>query len=154
MDAMSNVPVPVNEPIHLFEPGSKWRESLEKALAEMTAVTHSMPLVINNVARPGKGVEFEVRSPQNRHHLIGKVKGANGADTKEAIEAAMKAAPAWRELDFDDRAAIFLKAADLLAGPWRDRILAATMLGQSKTCFQAEIDAACELIDFLKTLKD
>jgi 1-pyrroline-5-carboxylate dehydrogenase len=60
----------------------------------------------------------------------------------------MKAAPAWRELDFDDRAAIFLKAADLLAGPWRDRILAATMLGQSKTCFQAEIDAACELIDF------
>jgi len=148
MDAMSNVPVPVNEPIHLFEPGSKWRESLEKALAEMTAVTHSMPLVINNVARPGKGVEFEVRSPQNRHHLIGKVKGANGADTKEAIEAAMKAAPAWRELDFDDRAAIFLKAADLLAGPWRDRILAATMLGQSKTCFQAEIDAACELIDF------
>jgi len=148
MDAISNVPVPVNEPIHLFEPGSKWRESLEKALAEMTAVTHSMPLVINNVARPGKGVEFEVRSPQNRHHLIGKVKGANGADTKEAIEAAMKAAPAWRELDFDDRAAIFLKAADLLAGPWRDRILAATMLGQSKTCFQAEIDAACELIDF------
>ena len=148
MDAISNVPVPVNEPIHLFEPGSKWRESLEKALAEMTAVTHSMPLVINNVARPGKGVEFEVRSPQNRHHLIGKIKGANGADTKEAIEAAMKAAPAWRELDFDDRAAIFLKAADLLAGPWRDRILAATMLGQSKTCFQAEIDAACELIDF------
>ncbi|MEI6250601.1 MAG: L-glutamate gamma-semialdehyde dehydrogenase [Actinomycetes bacterium] len=148
MDAISNVPVPVNEPIHLFEPGSKWRESLEKALAEMTAVTHSMPLVINNVARPGKGVEFEVRSPQNRHHVIGKVKGANGADTKEAIEAAMKAAPAWRELDFDDRAAIFLKAADLLAGPWRDRILAATMLGQSKTCFQAEIDAACELIDF------
>ena len=148
MDAISNVPVPVNEPIHLFEPGSKWRESLETALAEMTAVTHSMPLVINNVARPGKGVEFEVRSPQNRHHLIGKVKGANGADTKEAIEAAMKAAPAWRELDFDDRAAIFLKAADLLAGPWRDRILAATMLGQSKTCFQAEIDAACELIDF------
>ncbi|MEI7550385.1 MAG: 1-pyrroline-5-carboxylate dehydrogenase, partial [Actinomycetes bacterium] len=62
MDAISNVPVPVNEPIHLFEPGSKWRESLEKALAEMTAVTHSMPLVINNVARPGKGVEFEVRS--------------------------------------------------------------------------------------------
>ena len=148
MDAISNVPVPVNEPIHLFEPGSKWRESLETALAEMTAVTHSMPLVINNVARPGKGAEFEVRSPQNRHHLIGKVKGANGADTKEAIEAAMKAAPAWRELDFDDRAAIFLKAADLLAGPWRDRILAATMLGQSKTCFQAEIDAACELIDF------
>jgi len=148
MDAMSNVPVPVNEPIHLFEPGSKWRESLKTALAEMTAVTHSMPLVINNVARPGKGVEFEVRSPQNRHHVIGKVKGANGADTKEAIEAAMKAAPAWRELDFDDRAAIFLKAADLLAGPWRDRILAATMLGQSKTCFQAEIDAACELIDF------
>ena len=148
MDAISNVPVPVNEPIHLFEPGSKWRESLETALAEMTAVTHSMPLIINNVARPGKGAEFEVRSPQNRHHLIGKVKGANGADTKEAIEAAMKAAPAWRELDFDDRAAIFLKAADLLAGPWRDRILAATMLGQSKTCFQAEIDAACELIDF------
>lgn len=148
MDAISNVPTPVNEPIHLFEPGSKWRESLQRALAEMTAITHPMSLVINNVARPGKGAEFEVRSPQNRHHLIGKVKGANGDDTKDAIEAAMKAAPAWRELDFDDRAAIFLKAADLLSGPWRDRILAATMLGQSKTCFQAEIDAACELIDF------
>ena len=148
MDAITNVPVPINEPIHLFEPGSKWRDSLQSALAEMTAVTHSMPLVINNVARAGNGAEFEVRSPQNRHHLIGTIKGANGADTKAAIEAAMKAAPAWRELDFDDRAAIFLKAADLLSGPWRDRILAATMLGQSKTCFQAEIDAACELIDF------
>ena len=76
------------------------------------------------------------------------MKNSTQADAKTAVEAATEAAPGWRDLSVDDRCSIVLKAADLLAGPWRQRLNAATMLGQSKTAFQAEIDAACELIDF------
>ncbi len=86
--------------------------------------------------------------PHNHRHVLGQLADATDDDVAAAIEAARQAAPAWRELSFDDRAAIFLKAADLLAGPWRQTINAATVLGQSKSAYQAEIDAACELIDF------
>ena len=88
-------------------------------------------------------------SSRHRHsHVLGTLHDATPADAEAAIAAAGAAAADWRALSFDDRAAIFLKAADLLAGPWRDRLNAATMLGQSKSVYQAEIDAACELIDF------
>ena len=89
-----------------------------------------------------------MRQPHAHRKVLGVTRGATAADAGAAVDAATAAAPAWRDLSFDDRAAILLKAADLLAGPWRARINAATMLGQSKTAYQAEIDAACELIDF------
>ena len=98
--------------------------------------------------RSGGGAEIHVVQPHDHHHVLGTLKGATQRDAQAAIKAAADAAPGWRAMSFDDRAAIFLKAADLLAGPWRQRLNAATMLGQSKTAYQAEIDAACELIDF------
>src|SRR5881398_2649209 len=88
--------------------------------------------------------------PHRRHHVLGVAHHATGSDAVAAVAAAKRAAPGWRELPFEERAAIFLRAADLLAGPWRDTLNAATMLGQSKTAYQAEIDSACELIDFLR----
>jgi 1-pyrroline-5-carboxylate dehydrogenase len=96
----------------------------------------------------GGGPEINVVQPHNHGHVLGVLKNATKADAKAAVQAAADAAPAWRAMSFDDRASIILKAADLLAGPWRPRLNAATMLGQSKTVWQAEIDAACELIDF------
>ncbi|MGL5816589.1 MAG: L-glutamate gamma-semialdehyde dehydrogenase, partial [Phycicoccus sp.] len=90
----------------------------------------------------------EARQPHARRKVLGTMRNATRADAGAAVDAAVAAAPAWRDLAFDDRAAVFLKAADLLAGPWRARLCAATMLGQSKTAYQAEIDAACELVDF------
>ena len=99
--------------------------------------------------RPIAGGEpIDVAAPHRRFTVLGRMHEATTTDVADAIETAMAAAPGWRALSFDDRAAIFLKAADLLAGPWRDTINAATMLGQSKTCYQADIDAACELADF------
>src|SRR5881398_1706496 len=88
--------------------------------------------------------------PHRRHHVLGVAHHATGSDAVAAVAAAKRAAPGWRELPFEERAAIFLRAADLLAGPWRDTLNAATMLGQSKSVQQAEIDSACELIDFLR----
>ncbi len=96
----------------------------------------------------GKGERIEVRQPHAHRKVIGVIRGASKAEAAAAADAAIAAAPAWRDLAFDDRASILLKAADLLAGPWRARINAATMLGQSKTAYQAEIDSACELVDF------
>src|SRR5262249_61460973 len=87
----------------------------------------------------------------HRHRLVlGVTHNATHEDAAAAVEAAKRAAPEWRVLPYTERAAVFLRAADLLSGPWRDTLNAATMLGQSKTCYQAEIDAACELIDFLR----
>jgi 1-pyrroline-5-carboxylate dehydrogenase len=96
----------------------------------------------------GGGPETAVVAPHDHAHVLGVLKGSTQADTRAAIAAAQQAAPQWRSMSFDDRAAVLLRAADLLAGPWRQRLNAATMLGQSKTAFQAEIDSACELIDF------
>ena len=88
--------------------------------------------------------------PSDHAHVLGHRPARTGADAEAAVAAATAAAPDWAAMDFDDRAAIFLRAADLLAGPWRDTLNAATMLGQAKTVQQAEIDSACELIDFLR----
>ena len=98
--------------------------------------------------RLGGGAEVPVVQPHDHAHVLGRFKASTKADARAAVAAAADAAPGWAAMDFDDRAAVILKAAELLAGPWRQRLNAATMLGQSKTAFQAEIDAACELIDF------
>jgi 1-pyrroline-5-carboxylate dehydrogenase len=148
MDAVTHVPTPTNETVLDYAPGSPERASLEVALVELAATRHELPHTIGGARVTGKGERIEVRQPHAHRKVLGVTRGATKADAGAAVEAAMAAAPAWRDMAFDDRAAILLKAADLLAGPWRARINAATMLGQSKTAYQAEIDAACELIDF------
>jgi len=148
MDAVTHVPTPTNETVLDYAPGSAERASLEVALVELAATRHDLPHTIGGARVMGKGERVEVRQPHAHRKVLGVTRGATKADASAAVDAAMAAAPEWRDLSFDDRAAILLKAADLLAGPWRARINAATMLGQSKTAYQAEIDAACELIDF------
>jgi 1-pyrroline-5-carboxylate dehydrogenase len=148
MDAVTQVPVPVNETVLDYAPGSPERASLELALAELGGTSIDLPHTIGGKRVMGTGKKIEVRQPHARRKLLGTMRNATVADAQAAVDAAKAAAPGWRELSFDDRAAILLKAAELLSGPWRAHLNAATMLGQSKTAYQAEIDAACELIDF------
>jgi 1-pyrroline-5-carboxylate dehydrogenase len=150
MQSVSSVPVPRNEPAHDYAPGSPQRASLHAELAELASVAIDLTMTIGGVQRLGGGDPIQVVQPHARHEVLGTMRGATHADASAAIDAALAAAPAWAAMAYEDRAAILLKAADLLAGPWRDRLNAATMLGQSKTPYQAEIDAACELIDFLR----
>jgi 1-pyrroline-5-carboxylate dehydrogenase len=148
MDAVTHVPAPYNEPVHTYAPGSAERARLEKKLKELADNPIDLPMTINGEKRMGGGERFDVVQPHNHKAVIGTYANATRGDAQEAVDAALAAAPAWRAMSFDDRAAILLKAADLLAGPWRETIAASTMLGQSKTAQQAEIDAPCELIDF------
>jgi 1-pyrroline-5-carboxylate dehydrogenase len=148
IDAVTNVPVPANEPIRSYVPGSAERAVLENRIKELAGERADLTMTIGGEQRMGSGERGEVVQPHNHRHVLGQFGHVTDQDVSAAIAAAAQAAPAWRELSFDDRAAIFLKAADLLAGPWRATVNAATMLGQSKTVHQAEIDAACELIDF------
>ncbi|MCI0686166.1 MAG: L-glutamate gamma-semialdehyde dehydrogenase [Sporichthyaceae bacterium] len=148
MDAVSTVPVPVNEPVKSFAPGSPERVALEDRIKDLAGEPIELPMTIGGEQRFGSGERIDVIQPHNRQHVLGTLGDATAADVRAAIEAARAAAPAWRAMAFEDRAAIFLKAADLLAGPWRATVNGATMLGQSKSPFQAEIDSACELIDF------
>jgi 1-pyrroline-5-carboxylate dehydrogenase len=148
MDAVTQVPAPVNETVLDYAPGSPERASLEVALAELGNTEVELPHTINGERVMGSGPQIAVRQPHAHAKVLGTLRGATVQDARKAVDAAKAAAPGWRELAFDDRAAILLKAAELLAGPWRARLNAATMLGQSKTAYQAEIDAACELIDF------
>jgi len=148
MDAVTLVPAPINEPVLDYAPGSAERAELEVALAELGSRCIDLPHVIGGKRVAGTGQKIDVRQPHAHKLILGTLREATVDEAKAAVAAATAAAPAWRALSFDDRAAILLKAADLLAGPWRARIVAATMLGQSKTCYQAEIDGACELIDF------
>jgi 1-pyrroline-5-carboxylate dehydrogenase len=142
-------PLPLNEPVKGYAPGSPERDSLAKKLASMRAQTIEIPLRIGG-RDVTTGKMGEAREPHRKGHLLAKFHQAGAAEVERAIAACRAAQPAWRAMSFEDRAAIFLKAADLLAGPWRDTLNAATMAGQSKTCHQAEIDAACELIDFFR----
>ncbi len=149
MDAVTKIPAIENEPNRLYEPGSPHRVSLQARLAQMgTQGTIDLPMCIDGQWTMGGGSRTKVVQPHAHASTLGITKNATRKDAAAAVAAAKKAAPAWRAMSHDDRAAIFLKAADLLAGPWRDTLNAATMLGQSKTAFQAEIDSACELIDF------
>ena len=148
MDAVTQVPAPVNDPVRQYAPGSAERAELEGTLKRMASEPRELTMTIGGVKRFGSGETIEVVQPHNRHHVLGTMRGATHEDARAAVDAATAAAPDWRAMSFDDRAAILLKAADLLAGPWRSTLNAATMLGQSKTAIQAEIDSACELIDF------
>ena len=148
MDGVTRVPAPVNEPVLAYAPGSAERGAIEKALVAQAGERIELPMTIGGTERAGRGRRIDVVRPDARRHVLGTMRGATAADARAAVDAAKAAAPGWRALSFDDRAAVFLRAADLLAGPWRQRLNAATMLGQAKTVQQAEIDSACELIDF------
>ncbi|MFD1811515.1 L-glutamate gamma-semialdehyde dehydrogenase [Rhodococcus gannanensis] len=148
MDAVTGVPSPVNEPVHSYAPGSRERAILATELAELAGAPVDLPHVIGGVHRMGSGERTEVVQPHRRAAVLGTFTEATNQDADAAVTAAVAAAPEWRALPFDERAAVLLRAADLLSGPWRETIAAATMLGQSKSVQQAEIDAPCELVDF------
>jgi 1-pyrroline-5-carboxylate dehydrogenase len=150
MDAITSVPIPANEPVRSYAPGSPERESLQKRIAELKSQRHELTITVAGNQRMAGGAPFSVVQPHDHGHVLGVCAQATHEDVADAVQAAKAAARDWGELPFDERAAVILRAADLLAGPWRDVVNAATMLGQSKSVQQAEIDAACELIDFLR----
>ena len=143
------VPVAVNEPVLSYAPGSKERENVLKAYKSMYYSTIEVPMYID-----GKNIktgQTQTMSPPHDHkHIVGTYHTANQADVELAISSALEARESWSQLPWEQRAGIFLKAAELIAGPYRAKINAATMMAQSKTVHQAEIDAACEFIDFLR----
>lgn len=148
-NAYFKVPVPVNEPVNNYAPGTLAREALKKELEHQSDLNVDIPLIIGGKEyRTGNtGI---VVMPHNHRHQLAKYHIAGEAELKKAMDAAMAAKDTWASMPFEHRTSIFLKAADLLAGPWRAKMNAATMLGQSKTAHQAEIDSACELADFLR----
>jgi 1-pyrroline-5-carboxylate dehydrogenase len=148
MDAVTTPPAPINEPNLTYAPGTPEREALLGEIEKLEKKPRDLKAHIGGRRKAGGGAEIKVVQPHDHQHVLGVLKNSTQADARAAVKAAADAAPGWRDMDFDDRAAVLLKAADLLAGPWRQRLNAATMLGQSKTAHQAEIDAACELIDF------
>ncbi|WP_068401505.1 L-glutamate gamma-semialdehyde dehydrogenase [Kribbia dieselivorans] len=148
MDAITAAPAPYNEPVLTYAPGSAERAELADAITTLEAHSHDLRAYIGGQWRPGGGEPIQVVQPHAHQQVLGVLHNATQADAKAAAAAAKEAAPAWRDLDLDERSAVFLRAAELLSGPWRQRLNAATVLGQGKTAFQAEIDAACELIDF------
>ena len=139
----------INEPVRGYKPGSAERAELAAALAAQTGTVEEIPLVIGG-NRIQTNHRVELTAPHDRQHTIALVSQGDDVLAEQAIDAAMTARRDWARWTLEERSAVFLKAADLLAGPWRARINAATMLGQSKTVQQTEIDAACELIDFLR----
>jgi 1-pyrroline-5-carboxylate dehydrogenase len=143
------VPTPINEPVLSYAPGSHERHLLQQTLQNMRAEESDIPMHIG-----GQEVRThnkkEIRPPHDHKHLLGYFHQGDKSHVEQAIKAALSAKEKWENLPWEERAAIFLKAADLLAGPYRYKINAATMLGQSKNAYQAEIDSACELIDFLR----
>jgi 1-pyrroline-5-carboxylate dehydrogenase len=141
------VPEPHNEPVLGYEPGSPERDELRRRLDELSSQRLEIPLVIGG-EDVQTGDTFEAVMPHKRSHVLADVNKGGAAEVDRAIGAAADAWEDWSRMPWEDRAAVFLRAAELLAGPWRQTLNAATMLGQSKTAHQAEIDAACELIDF------
>ena len=149
MSAIGNIPNPVNEPVLSYAPGSAERAALQAAIVALGSTVTDIPVVINGVEHRS-GTTVRVTSPQNHQQLLATTHQTTPAMLQQAMDGAVAAQRDWERMAFVDRAAIFLKAADLLAGPWRQRINAATLLGQGKTPHQAEIDAACELADFFR----
>ena len=143
------VPTPVNEPVLDYKPGSPEREALKAAIRQARSSRADIPMFIG-----GKEIRTEnkqeLRPPHDHSHILGHYSKGDESHVRAAIDAALHAKQDWEDLPWQQRAAIFLKAADLIAGPYRARINAATMLGQSKNAYQAEIDSACEMIDFLR----
>jgi 1-pyrroline-5-carboxylate dehydrogenase len=150
MDAQLSVPRPANEPVRGYAPGSAERASLQTRLDAMRDDRLDLTMTIGGTQSMAAGPAIEVVQPHRRHHVLGVTGNATQADADAAVRAARAAAPAWRALPYSERAAVFLRAAEMLSGGWRDTVNAATILGQSKSVQQAEIDSACELIDFLR----
>ena len=148
-NAFFNTPTPINEPVLSYAPQSPERARLEKALAEARAQVHDVPMYIGG-EKVFTDQKIALRPPHDHQHILGYASEGNGNHVKQAIAAALKARTAWANMPWEHRASIFLKAAELIAGPYRAKLNAATMLGQSKNAYQAEIDSACELIDFLR----
>jgi len=148
-DAIALPPKPYNEPVKDYAPGSPERAELQKRLRELERERMEIPLVIG-----GKDVTtkqtFEAVEPHHKSHVLADVHSGGPAEVEQAIAAAREARHDWARMPWEDRASVFLRAAELLSGPWRATLNAATMLGQSKTAHQAEIDAACELTDFFR----
>ena len=142
-------PIPVNEPVLTYAPGTKEKALLKKVLKEFKSERADVPMYIGG-KEVRTGNKKEMRPPHEHKHLLGYYHEGDAAHVKQAIDAALAAKQQWAALSWENRANIFLKAADLLAVKYRPHIVGATMLGQSKNPYQAEIDAACELIDFLK----
>ena len=142
-------PVPKNEPVNSYNQGTKERIELKQAIKDAKQKKIEIPMIIG-----GKEVEtgnlITIKPPHELNHTLGQYHQGNEGHVNNAIDTALSVKEMWSSMPWEDRAAIFLKAADLLAGPYRAKINAATMLGQSKNAFQAEIDSACELIDFLR----
>ncbi|WP_416867956.1 MAG: L-glutamate gamma-semialdehyde dehydrogenase [Imperialibacter sp.] len=147
--AIFKTPKPTNEPVLSYAPGTPERAALQKELKELKSKEADIPMYIGSEeVRTGKKVRMS--PPHDHKHTLGYFNEGDASHVEQAVNAALGAKKAWAEMSWEHRASIFLKAADLLAGPYRAKINAATMLGQSKNAFQAEIDAACEFIDFLK----
>jgi 1-pyrroline-5-carboxylate dehydrogenase len=149
LDAIVSPPRPINEPVLTYAPASPERVALKAELARRMGETIDIPMLIDG-REVRTGVFGDVRSPHRRTLLLGRAHQGTAVHAQQAIEAARRAHPSWSGLPWTARAAVFLKAADLLAGRYRPVLNAATMLGQSKTAHQAEIDSACELIDFFR----
>ncbi|MFA6954676.1 MAG: L-glutamate gamma-semialdehyde dehydrogenase [Thermoanaerobaculia bacterium] len=143
------IPTPVNEPVRAYAPGSAEKASLKKKLNEMLSQEIEIPLIIGGKEIRTGNIAKAV-CPFDHKHVLATYHQAGAKEVAMAIEASQQAWKTWSEMPWTDRAAVFLKAADLLAGPWRDTCNAATMLNQAKTVHQAEIDAACEMIDFFR----
>ena len=144
-----NVPLPENEPVKNYSPDSPERAALKKAIEEARSSKLDIPMYIGS-EKVTTGRKLPLSPPHDHQHVLGHFSEGDAGHVRQAIDAAMAAKQAWAGLSWEHRAGIFLKAAELLAGPYRYKINAATMLGQSKNAYQAEIDAACELIDFLR----
>lgn len=146
-DAIFQVPQPVNEPVLNYGPGSPEKLAVKKALAEAKSQQKDVPMYIGG-QQVHTTQKIALRPPHERAHVLGHYSHGDASHVKAAIEAALQAKPAWEAMPWQERAAIFLRAADLLTGPYRARMMAATMLCQSKNAYQAEIDCICELADF------
>jgi 1-pyrroline-5-carboxylate dehydrogenase len=149
MSGVPNIPHPHNEPVLSYAPGTSERAALKGALAAVGSERPEIPAVVGG-REIRSGVTENVISPHCHARVLATLHQADGATIDAAVASAVEAQRDWGQWRFEDRAAVFLKAADMLAGAWRQRLNAATMLGQSKTAYQAEIDSACELIDFLR----
>ncbi len=143
------IPDPVNEPVYTYAPGTPERDLLKSALEDARGTSLDIPMYIGSeLVKTGK--KIKISPPHDHKHLLGHFHEGDRTHVEQAIRAAAEAKPAWAALPWEQRASIFLKAADLIAGPYRYKMNAATMLAQSKNPFQSEIDAVCELIDFLR----
>ena len=149
MNGTSSIPLPKNEPILSYAPGTPERAELKAELKRLGGMMTEIPAIVGGQEIRGK-TSHKVVSPHRHSHVLGTVFDADARTLNAAVAAARRAHREWSNWSLEDRAGVFLKAADLLAGPWRQTLNAATMLGQSKTAFQAEIDSACEVVDFYR----